>query len=722
MRRRPFTLPWSSKRAKDGPQDPVEPGTTGPGLVGATPAVKPEAAATDRAGARFNPVRSIGIQLFIYFFLIVVVSVSSVGFLSYDRSRQLIETQVMEAQRLTAVQAAEKLQLILRQYEDTSMEIMMLPEIEEITSMFRLYPDDVMGQLDTRRALETRLNNFSFSDSSIVSNHMLAMDPVMPTLNLGMLLKPDAAKEMEWYQRAVEADGRGVWIGTTRKGPSDAQTIPAFGYARVIKDKATFKPAFMSLIELTEDRLQKVFEGALGEGSLMYLLDENGVIISSVDDTEIGQPFPTALTGENGSIQETFLGEEMVISHSQLPGGWRLVGAQPFGPLVAGTQVIWDLTILLLLFGMAAAVVIGWMVARRIGTPLTRMSALMKQAEDGDLSVQSPYAKRLDEIGTLATGFNEMIGNIRKLVEESHESAQQVMNTAGELSEASRRTATSAKEIAVATEQIAIGASNVAVEAEKVADVTTIMGDRMAGTTRANEEMAAAAADIRRSSQQGTEYMHALSEKTNETEQLTQSMVRKVEELQKSTRSIRDILELLNNITKQTNILSLNATIEAARAGEAGRGFMVVADEIRKLADQSKQSIETVGSITDKIRAEIDETVGLMGQAYPMFQEQIASVKQSNEIFLTVNDRMAEFVSQLDGVSEAIQQLESTQRTLSDAMSNVSAVAQQSSATSEEVASLTSDQLQVGDSLVGLAGRLEDVSVRLRDTLNKFRL
>jgi methyl-accepting chemotaxis protein len=260
------------------------------------------------------------------------------------------------------------------------------------------------------------------------------------------------------------------------------------------------------------------------------------------------------------------------------------------------------------------------------------------------------------------------------------------------------------------------------VEAEKVTDVTNVMGSKMASTVAANEQMASAAADIRQSSRQGAEYMRELSEKTSETEQLTVSMVSKVEELQKSTASIRDILVLLNNITKQTNILSLNATIEAARAGEAGKGFMVVADEIRKLADQSKQSIETVGSITDRIRSEIEETVGLMGRAYPLFQDQIASVKQSNEIFLSVNDRMAEFTAQLDAVSDAVQQLETTQRTLSDAMSSVSAVAEESSATSEEVASLSSDQLQVGDSLVGLAGRLEDVSKRLQDTLNKFRL
>ncbi len=676
----------------------------------------------ERLELRLSPSRSIGVRLFLYFFLVIVVSVSSVGYLSYDRSRQLIETQVEEAKRLTVMEAAEKLQIVLQQYEDTSLEIMLLPEINDLATAYRLYPDDIMGQLEIRRELETRLNTYTFSDSSIASVHLLSTDDVLPTLSIGGGGVVGELADAPWVQQAIEQDGRGIWLSSSEKGPSGALSTPAFGYARIIKDQGTFNASYVYLMELREERLQQIVGGALGEGGHMYVLDAAGNIVSSDNQSEIGTPFATSLSGNNGAEKLTIDGEETLIAHSMLQSGWRLVGVQPYAPLVAGTQTIFNVTIGMLIAGIIAAVIIGWMVAQQIGTPLRRMSALMKQAEGGDLSVQSPYAKRKDEIGTLATGFNEMLANIRRLVEDSHASVREVMNTAEELGEASRRTATSAKEIAIATEQIAIGASNVAEEAEKVTDVTNVMGNKMASTVAANEQMAAAAADIRQSSRQGAEYMQELSEKTSETEQLTVSMVSKVEELQKSTASIRDILVLLNNITKQTNILSLNATIEAARAGEAGKGFMVVADEIRKLADQSKQSIETVGTITDRIRSEIEETVGLMGRAYPLFQDQIASVKQSNEIFLSVNDRMAEFTAQLDAVSDAVQQLETTQRTLSDAMSSVSAVAEESSATSEEVASLSSDQLQVGDSLVGLAGRLEDVSKRLSDTLNKFRL
>ena len=715
MSRSRFKLPWASKRSQQGPQDPGKSAQPGP----AKAAERKESQAVQTA--KIAPIRSIGVQLFLFFVIIVIAAVATVGYWSFTTSRKLIETQVQEASRLTAVQAAEKLQLMLDRYSNLSLELMLLPEISDLVTAYRLYSDDKLLQLESTTKLRTRMYTYT-TDTSIYGIYLIPIAPGLPPFTTGNMNAPDTVKETEWWQAADAADGSAVLIPTAKQGPSGVLPNSAFGIARKVKDTNVFTANYMLLLELKETKLQETVAGAFGDGSSTYIVDDRGMIVSAPNDAEIGQPLGLDLPKANDSFLTVLGGEEILVSYSKLSGGWALVGVQPYRPLVEGTNQIRNVTIWSLILGAIAAALVGLLIYRRIGMPLNRLSALMKKAGEGDLSIQTQYAKRGDEIGLLAAGFNDMIANIRSLVEESNKSAQDALRTAAELGEASRRTATSAKEIAVATEQIAVGASNVAIEAEKVADVTTVMGSRMAETTKANEEMAEAAAQIRRASQQGTEFMQELSEKTSETEKLTQSMVRKVEELQKSTRSIRDILDLLNNITKQTNILSLNATIEAARAGEAGRGFMVVADEIRKLADQSKHSIETVGAITDNIRSEIDDTVRLMEQAYPLFQEQIASVKQSNDIFVSVNDRMGEFVVQLEGVSESVRQLEATQRTLSEAMSNVSAVAEESSATSEEVASLTSEQLQVGESLVGLAVRLEEVSKRLSESLSKFRL
>src|SRR5690606_20387099 len=130
----------------------------------------------------------------------------------------------------------------------------------------------------------------------------------------------------------------------------------------------------------------------------------------------------------------------------------------------------------------------------------------------------------------------------------------------------------------------------------------------------------------------------------------------------------------------------LNATIEAARAGAAGKGFMVVADEIRQLADQSRSSIGVVAQITEKISSEIVETVDVLTKAYPLFQEQIGSVKEANQLFLSVQVQMDSFKNNMQLVTESFDEVSKSQEVLRDSINNVSAVAEQSSATSEEVA------------------------------------
>jgi methyl-accepting chemotaxis protein len=232
--------------------------------------------------------------------------------------------------------------------------------------------------------------------------------------------------------------------------------------------------------------------------------------------------------------------------------------------------------------------------------------------------------------------------------------------------------------------------------------------------------MSKVSADVKSSSELGTSYMAELIVKTNATEEMTRSMVEKVDQLKNSTSSIRKILEILDNITKQTNVLSLNASIEAARAGAAGKGFMVVANEIRKLADQSRQSIGIVGQITETIQHEIDDTVVVLTTAYPLFQEQMQSVKEADTIFKEVTHHMEGFFKQLNSVNQIIGDLEQSQHVLSDAMTNVSSVSEQSLATSEEVSALTADQLHVSKSLVNLSDKLERLSNELHSSLSKF--
>jgi len=397
-----------------------------------------------------------------------------------------------------------------------------------------------------------------------------------------------------------------------------------------------------------------------------------------------------------------------------------LVTSVPVSNLVQSAGQIFQVTIWVAIAAAVLAVLIGVYIIWSIGRPLVHLRDLMNEGEKGNLSVRMKTRSK-DEIGQVGMSFNRMMEQITQLVKETNESAAKVLHTAAELTEVSKNTAMSAKEISLATEQIAAGASSLAIQAEKGNEMTMDIKDRMKKVVDANLEMGTSASGVLQVSEQGTNDMQVLIAQTNETEQATRSMVERVGRLQESTGSIRKVLDLLSNITKQTNILSLNASIEAARAGAAGKGFMVVADEIRKLAEQSRESIGVVGEITEQIQQEVENTVRALNELYPLFQEQISSVKNTEMIFNNVKAEMNQFINRLDEATQYIQELDQAQQVLSEAMASVSAVSEESSATSEEVASLSVQQMHVSEGLVKLAEQLESLSQSLQESLKRFK-
>lgn len=676
-----------------------------------------------RAGNLF---KSVGAKLFVIFLLCIWFFVLSVGFISYFISKDVIQRKVAQASEQTIVQAGQKLDILYTTYEDLSMQILLDEDLKNVLNELNRFDKNSYDYLVLRQRLGERLNVYSYSNKAIGSIQLLASNGE-PLAGSGGTLKPDGVAQEDWFKSILEKNGAISWLETKRGGFSENVGVPdavSFGLGRVLKVANDYQVVL--LIEIKLDVIDKELSDInMGEGGRTIIAGPDMKLIYNTDRTIIGNDSnlgvaKEAFQSETGRMLSDNKAMQLVYYKSQ-KNNWVLVGEMPVDELVKDAKSISNMTWLMTAVATVIAIVIGYFIARMIGKPIVMLRNLMKQGEQGDLRVRMTV-KRNDEIGQLGESFNQMMEKITVLVQQTNQSAQDVLNTASDLSEASKKTATSAKEIAVATEEIANGASSLAVESERGNELTHNIGMQMKNVVDSNIVMGSSASEVQKSSKQGIEYMSELIGKTNTTEAMTREMVEKVDNLKESTRSIRKILEMLNSITKQTNILSLNATIEAARAGAAGKGFMVVADEIRKLADQSRQSIEVVGEITDKIQKEIDETVSVLSQAYPIFQEQIQSVKEADSIFKQVDSQMGELIDRLSEVTESISQLESSQMVLNDAMTNVSAVAQQSSATSQEVASLSSEQLNVSSGLVKLSDKLEELSNSLKESLSKFQV
>jgi methyl-accepting chemotaxis protein len=673
-----------------------------------------------------NPVKSVGVKLFLVFFVGIMFFVIGLGLLSYVKAKDTIEKNASRSNQETIEQTRQKMDIILERFVDTSTQIFFDPEMQ---SLLQKMSDKNLSAYDTfvnSSSINKQLSNIAFTNKSMEAIYLVPTDETRSTMGTGSSSSSmgDIRKEA-WYDELVQAGGY-RWLPTEIK--EDGGT-PTFRIARSMKNLQGTTQSYVLIIELKLEVLEQQLKSLdLGEGAVLQLIaPDNKVVASTIADRtgkDTDLAFVKDLKEKSGSTNTDYTVDgnstNMLASYSTMDtSDWKLIGMVPTSILVKDAKGILTLTLWMALIDAAIAVLIGIWMVRMIARPLGKLKDLMQEGSEGNLKVRTPYTSQ-DEIGQLSAAFNLMMEQITKLVEQTNRSAQEVLDTASELSSASKKTAVSASEIAVATEEIAGGASSLATEAERGNELTDNISRQMESVVAANEQMGDSARHVEKSSQTGTQHLNQLMTKTQKTEEMIGALVNKVDSLKESTSSVLKVLDVMQNITKQTNILSLNATIEAARAGTAGRGFMVVANEVRQLAEQSRQSIDMVGDITDKIMTEMNETVDQLSAAYPLFKEQMDAVKDTNVIFASVQQQMGAFVESLSMVTGSIGDLNQSQGTLSEAMSNVSAVAEQSSATSQEVASLSSEQQNISNQLVNLSAKLENVSTELKDTLSRF--
>lgn len=670
---------------------------------------------------KLNPSKSVGLKLFFIFFTAIVAFVLLVGIISYIKAKSTIEETAANANRQTIIQTSEKMDIMLDQYEDIALQLFFDKDMQTLVEDLSLsgYTDYELFKITSE--INEKLSSQIVSNSTIKGLFLVPPDPEMRPITSGSVsTNVDTVRSEPWFGLLKDKNATS-WIPTEKSKDGSIY----FKLARSLKSTSGSAKQYVIVFELKPDLMEEQLRGVdLGNGGKLQLNTDEGQIVASSKADEAGTKSDLTLTYEKDvSSGDTTIDqadtEVLAVYNTLKTTGWKLIGTIPTSELVKNAKGILTFTIWSAVGVAIIAILIGIMMVRMIAHPLVNLRNLMIAGSKGNLYVRAKHISK-DEIGQLSESFNIMMEQITVLVNQTNNTAQEVLNTAIELSDASNKTALSAREIAIATEEIANGASSLATEAERGNELTDHIAQQMQTVISSNVEMGQAARHVENSSELGTKQLNDLLVKTHQTEDMTHSLMTKVDGLKETTLSVNKVLEVLQNITKQTNILSLNATIEAARAGVAGRGFMVVADEIRQLADQSRQSIDMVGQITDRIMGEMNETVSALSDAYPLFQQQMTAVKETNDIFVSVQGQMGEFIQRLDSVTISIEGLNQTQSILSDAMSNVSAVAEESSATSEEVASLSNEQQSIGNQLVQLSGKLENVSIELKDALSKF--
>ncbi|WP_238996633.1 methyl-accepting chemotaxis protein [Paenibacillus pinistramenti] len=688
----------------------------------------------------FMKVHSIGVKLFAILFAAMVLLSAVLGAVSYNTAKGIIKDQVSSSSVQAVSQAADKLDFLFAEYETSSRQMAVDQTLKADLETVSL-PDGQVGTVEKTAAenrIKQKLDALAGSDDRLAGVRLVSVQKGTGYQSTGMA-SSRSDDETKTRLKAIDAGGgQPVWFPAMVKGFFNNSTVPVYAMGRELKNLQKPEAAYYLLYEFKASSLDTILSGlSIGDNSETRLLSEDGQITYAADtkllatasdikpDTASEAKSETA--GKDSAQQGGFFTAEdkegtsqWVVYKPLSTNGWTLIGFAPEKGFLSAANRMLVVTFGIILGAVIVAVLVGLYVARLVRKPLVQLNDLMEEAERGNLQVRTEFKSR-DEIGMLGKGFNQMMDRISGLVGEANNSAAGVLNTSEELAHAARRTSETAGEVANVTREIALGAAGMAAEAENGEQVVETIGAGMQRMNEANRMMEEAARRVSGISGDGSGYMKELVEKTEAASSMAGELSQTSDKLRHNTELIRTILAPMAEMTRQTQILSLNASIEAARAGDSGRGFRVIAEEIRKLSEQSEASIGHVARMIDEISGDTEETAGVVGRISPVFAIQLDSVKEAADIFGRVASEMNLFLDQIQVSGAALGDLTEAQATLQRSMLSVASAVQQTSAATEEAASMSAMQFKVSEQLVGLSARLEELAGSMKKALTHFQ-
>jgi methyl-accepting chemotaxis protein len=349
------------------------------------------------------------------------------------------------------------------------------------------------------------------------------------------------------------------------------------------------------------------------------------------------------------------------------------------------------------------------------------MVAALKKASDGDLTARI-HLKRKDEFAFLARHFNQMLTSMRTILEKVSQVNLEVSGTSGRIELTTEEFLGSAKEITRALGEIQKGMENQASDTEGCLRQMNYLAGRIHSVNQNTKDIDRIAVETTEVTHEGIVLMKELNEKTDATNVITQRVIRNIEDLDTQTGEITEILRVINEIAGQTNLLSLNAAIEAARAGEAGKGFSVVAAAVRQLADQSLSSSKQIERIIGRIEERTKLTAQSARQAEDIVALQNEALDKSKRVFQNIMLHVEQLAATLQGITTEVGDMEEVKNKTLKAMTDISAVVEETVAVTEEINASSVNQLTAVSSLRETVNQLSDHTRELDKAMLLFTI
>ncbi|HHW37789.1 MAG TPA: HAMP domain-containing protein [Bacillales bacterium] len=365
--------------------------------------------------------------------------------------------------------------------------------------------------------------------------------------------------------------------------------------------------------------------------------------------------------------------------------------------------------------------IIATFISRMISKPVHDMAIAAEKIASGDLTQDAIKIKSKDEIGDLARAFNDMAKSLRGVIQQINISAEQVAASSEELQATSEQATQATVQIASAIQEVASGSETQVSSSEQsaVAMEEVSMGiQRIAESSTTVRDSAQEATVL---SEQGYESLKAAIDQMESIETGTQNTTIAIKNLNERSKEIGKIIDVITGISEQTNLLALNAAIEAARAGEHGRGFTVVAEEVRKLADQSRESASQIVLLVQEIQKDTETANKEMIQNSKEVDTGKDVIKKTGVAFQQVLNAIQQVNFQIQEVSAASEQISANTEQVTTSVEQLAQIAKDASAQSQGVAAASEEQLASMEEISASSEALSKLAQELQKLIARFK-
>lgn len=672
---------------------------------------------------------SLRVNLLVVILSLMIVSLGTMFGLSYYFAKQALSTSVNQAaQALSkdyANQAYAGIQEKITQLEDLAVD----PRLRSGNNRQQI----VATMAENRARLNISLLSFTFPDSSSVRD-----DGVASNVADRAYIQQAFKTQKTAISDPLIAKATGKW--------SVAIAVPVFDNGK-LTGLLVGTIALDGLNELVKDIQFKdsgyglIIDGTgtvIAHGRNPELVGKINVKQKKISpdlkletaeiDDQLASLFTAAMEGKD-TIHGTYhflddVTRQGILTPISLPGSqkWIIMVSAPMDEVVKEVgQLSRIMSVIAFLCIILAIIVVIWL-SSRIARPIVMIRDEALLLASGDLRPRAIAIRSRNEIGQLADTFSQMADMLRGLIIKVQQKAETVASSSEELTASAQQSSNAANQVAESINQIAASSGQQTEALSSMLATVKNISASIEQIAAASRHITQIAADTSRSTEEGHQAIAAAMEQMKNIGEMSNEVQKMIGKLAHGAQEIGEIVTLISTIAGQTNLLALNAAIEAARAGEAGRGFAVVADEVRKLAEESDLAAKKITELIHRNEIDMNQAIAVTQTSNETVNAGINRVSSAGSTFRTISDSVAGLSARIDDITGPIGQIAQGSKDLVDSVQNIEQTSQENSAEAQTVSAATEEQVAAMQEVAASSEALNQTSAELQAAVDNFKV